>query len=980
MKSDNETVRTFLRTYCDCEAYVSKTRPLIEISTASEKIANKLSYLLLRFNIQSSVTKKEKCATNTEKQIKRKYYSIEINGKNNLQQFQKEIGFKIQKKSRRLGKHLEKESNPNFDVVPKIGSQLKELRETLGIKGKDISPNKSRSTIFSYEREDYYPSRKMLLKILENCKKHLEKMKNIKNNLENNSKDKTIIKAVESTNITWKNLIDKFNITSASGKELLGKVDKNQMKALTEELRQTYSKKLQKSRGKIEELEKLAKSSIYWDKITEIKEVPYQGYVYDITVKGTHNFIAGDNGGVISHNSYSAACIAEELTIRNPNVASIIIDPIGIFWSMNQPNKENEEIEMLGEWGLEPRGIEETEVFIPLGLKDEVPSDTYDKLFSIRPSELTTDDWCLTFDLKRFSPTGLLLEKAIEKTEQKKNNYSIRDLIETIRNNEELTSKEEGYTKGTRRALISRFEAAKNWGVLSETGTSLAEIAQEGKVSVIDTSFLEENVASLVIGILARKVLNARKIVTRKAAMDKYELESIDELMDVEIPPTWIFIDEAHTLVPSGSSKTAATEPIIEYVKQGRRPGCSMVLATQQPSAIDTKVMSQMDILMSHKLIFDKDIKEVQKRIPTKVPSEYKEEEFFKDLPVGVALVGDRSEETDRAFPIKVRPRLSQHEGRETQSVELDEETDPEKVMGMVVDLSYQKLQETGEIPLSRIDEITDLMSRRYDIEIDSDKVVDKLTTEKNCNLVDGKLQVPKFEEKQDLEVKGKEVKAFQPRIDEEKAEQIANKKRKKKKLGLFGESEEIKNLELTYKVAYKVNYEKKLSKGFKPLSIIVGNNYSLYYTDGDLKQTDTLKQILDLNKNKVNTLQILKNAHNLSELTEKVDVTRQTVRNYIKEFKEKNLIQETGDGRYQRTIDLPEDLDDPKFTGIENRFTFHTVKENIETEVDEDKLAQLPSLYMDCNLDNVEPVLVPVWKVIYARDGEERVHEIQAV
>lgn len=710
------------------------------------------------------------------------------------------------------------------------------------------------------------------------------------------------------------------------------------------------------------------------------KSVDEKNYGQHIYLDAVSPHVVGIFGARGSGKSYSAACIAEELTIRNPNVASIIIDPIGIFWSMDQPNKENKEIEMLGEWGLEPRGIEETEVFIPLGLKDEVPSDTYDKLFSIRPSELTTDDWCLSFDLKRFSPTGLLLEKAIEKTKEKKKNYSIEELIETIHNDEELTSKEEGYTKGTRRALISRFEAAKNWGVLSKTGTSLADIAQEGKVSVIDTSFLEENVASLVIGILARKVLNARKIVTRKAAMDKYELESIDELMDIEIPPTWIFIDEAHTLVPSGSSKTAATEPIIEYVKQGRRPGCSMVLATQQPSAIDTKVMSQMDILMSHKLIFDKDIKEVQKRIPTKVPDEYKKEDFFKDLPVGVALVGDRSEETDRAFPIKVRPRLSQHEGRETQSVELDEETDPEKLKEMVVNLSYQKLQETGEMPLSRIDEITDLMSRRYDKEIESDKVIDKLTTEKNVNITDGKLKIPKFEEKQDLEVKGKKVKSFKPRIDREKAEQLANKKRKKKKLGLFGDSEDIGDIELDYKVAYKVNYEKKLSDGFKPLSIIIGDDYSLYYTDGDLKNTDTLKEILDLNQHKLDALKVLKNAHNINELTEEVDVTRQTVRNYIKEFKENNLIQETGDGRYKRTIDIPEDLDKPRFTGVENRFTFKTVEENVETEVDEDKLAQLPSLYMDCNLGEVEPVLIPVWKVTYEKDGEERIHEIQAV
>ncbi len=981
MKNKKDTIKAFLRTYYDCEAYISKTRPTIELSTASEKIANKLSYLLLRFSIQSSVTKKEKCATNTEKQIKRNYYSVEINGKSNLQRFQKEIGFKVQKKAERLKKHLKKESNPNFDVVPKIGSKIKELREALGIKGSDISTNKSRSTIFSYEREEYYPSRKTLAKVLSNCTSHIEKMEKIKKELKSKPTDKAIIKAVETTNITWSQLIERFSQVSASGKELLGKIDPCQLTPLTEEIIEIYNRKIKEAKEKIEKLKKLAESHIYWDKITEIEEVPYEGYVYDITVKGSHNFIAGKNGGIISHNSYSLGCIAEELTLRNPNVASVIIDPIGIYWSMKEPNKENKEIELLGEWGLEPKGIEEADVFIPLGLKNKVPGDTYDKLFSIRPSELTTDDWCLTFNLKRFSPTGLLMEKAIEKTKERVGeNYGLMDLIETIKNDEELTSKEEGYTRGTRRALISRFEAAKNWGVLSKTGTSLAEIAKEGRVSVIDISFLEENVAALVIGILARKILSARKIVTRKNAMDKYELDSIDQLMEIEIPPTWLFIDEAHTLIPSGSSKTPATEPLTEYVKQGRRPGCSLVFATQQPSAIDTKVLSQLDILMSHKLIFDEDIKKVKERIPTKTPKEYQNENFFKDLPVGICLVGDRSERTSRAFTLKVRPRISQHEGRETKSIELDKEVDPVQLKNMITNLTYKKLRKTGEMSLTKLHQTTETIARRYKVSIDPDEVVEKLTTEKNCNLVKGKLKVPMFKEKQDLEAKGEKVKSFNPRINKEDAVYLAEKSRKRKKLGLFGESEELVNIEMNYKPVYKINYEKRMEEGFKPLTLFVGEDYEVYYYDGDLKNTQSLEELLELNRNKIKVLKELRNAYDIEELKEKVGITPSTLKKYINDFKERNMIRETGDGRYQRIVDFPENLEEPKYTGIENRFTFKTIKGNYESKVDEKKLAQLPSLYMECEFNSVEPILLPVWKATYEKDGKKRTHEINAV
>jgi len=51
---------------------------------------------------------------------------------------------------------------------------------------------------------------------------------------------------------------------------------------------------------------KLVDGDIYWDKVTEINEVPYSGnYVYDISVNPTENFVAGF-GGVFAHNSEKA--------------------------------------------------------------------------------------------------------------------------------------------------------------------------------------------------------------------------------------------------------------------------------------------------------------------------------------------------------------------------------------------------------------------------------------------------------------------------------------------------------------------------------------------------------------------------------------------------------------------------------------------------------------------------------------------------
>jgi len=240
--------------------------------------------------------------------------------------------------------------------------------------------------------------------------------------------------------------------------------------------------------------------------------------------------------------------------------------------------------------------------------------------------------------------------------------FTLDDLIECINSDEELASKRAGFKPDSRRAVISKLNAAKTWGIFGRDGTPVNEMAKEGQISVVDVSFLEESVRTLVVGIFARKLLASRVMATRRRAAAKLLRGRIMERLG-EIPPTWLFIDESHVFVPGKGRKTAASDALIEFVKQGRRPGLSAVLATQQPSALSTQVASQVDLVMAHRLIFDDDIKAVVKRTPTVLPDNFRKSSFFKTLPVGVVLIGDK--ETSRTFVGSVRPRLSQHEGRE---------------------------------------------------------------------------------------------------------------------------------------------------------------------------------------------------------------------------------------------------------------------------------------------------------------------------
>lgn len=442
-------------------------------------------------------------------------------------------------------------------------------------------------------------------------------------------------------------------------------------------------------------------------------------------------FVCGSRG---SGKSYVLGVIAEELALKNKNVGQIVIDPIGVFWSMKYPNKEEREIKLLEKFGLKPKGLDNIIVFVPEGVSEKLPKETYDSTFTMQPAFLTPEDWALTFGIDRFSPSGLLLEKVIKKVKEgyrtinglifrpKGDNFGLSDIIFCLENDAELNSKEKGYRKESIRALVSRFEAAKTWGVFSKKGTPLIELSVPGQLTIIDISFLEENISALLVGILARRILTARKLSSRMEACKttKEGLPQVD--LENNIPPTWLFLDEAHTLIPSGSIATPASKSIVEYVKQGRKPGCSLVIATQQPSAIDTKVLSQIGTLITYKLIFNDDIKAVFKRMPAIVPKKIQNPTFIKRLKIGVPLFADKMETTSRAFVITIRPRMSQHEGREIQTAETVSNLTNEEVLKLMVLIAKKKIKQFEELDILSVKTLLKILNMKYKTDIKYEK------------------------------------------------------------------------------------------------------------------------------------------------------------------------------------------------------------------------------------------------------------------
>ncbi|MHA1577704.1 MAG: ATP-binding protein, partial [Candidatus Thorarchaeota archaeon] len=377
-------------------------------------------------------------------------------------------------------------------------------------------------------------------------------------------------------------------------------------------------------------------------------------------------FVAGKRG---SGKSYTLGIIAEELALamerQEIEVAVVMIDTVDVFRQMVEPNVD--QADLLKKWGLDSRNFP-VSVYIPrrtyAGLPDDVKKKARLLPLAISPRELTGSDWGYVLEKGGQLSTAMdnLISEVLDSVRRGyaldsgervplKRDFSIAEMIKCVETNPAII---ELYQSSTRTAMIQRLRRANRLGVFHPGGTSAQDLAVGGQVTIIDVAPLgsdAESVLAILTNMLSRQVLTYRMAWTDEGTSAREEL-----------PPTWLIIDEAHTLVPKSGS-TPAKEAIIGYAKLGRRFGCSLVLCTQQPSAVSDDAISQADIIISHSLSHDADIRALQQRAPAVMPAQFRDKVFISSLPRGVALVFDQTTANKRGFIMQVRPRLSQHGG-----------------------------------------------------------------------------------------------------------------------------------------------------------------------------------------------------------------------------------------------------------------------------------------------------------------------------
>jgi len=405
-------------------------------------------------------------------------------------------------------------------------------------------------------------------------------------------------------------------------------------------------------------------------KIKEIKYIENIEEVYDLTVPKNHSFIAN---GIISKNSgksYTLGVITEEIANLPPetsrNIAPIIFDTMGIFWTMKFKNEKEKSI--LDEWKLEPKSSP-IKVFAPIGKLEEYKDKgiPIDEAFALKASELESEDWIITFNVSMTSQEGVLITNTISELKKEKDSFAIQDIIHQI-------NKTHNISQETKNIANSLFQAAESWGIFATTteGIEITDLINAGKTTIIDLSVYSSigsfNVRGLVIGLVSRKIFTQR-INARK----QEEIQSIQHGIDYmsynptrETPLVWLFIDEAHEFLKK-NEKTPATDALVQILREGRQPGISLVLATQQPGQIHNDVMTQSDIIISHRVTSKPDIEALNQIMQTYLLESIKSSMDKLPSSKGSAIILD--DNSERIYPMRMRPRLTWHGGESPSAV-----------------------------------------------------------------------------------------------------------------------------------------------------------------------------------------------------------------------------------------------------------------------------------------------------------------------
>jgi uncharacterized protein len=341
-------------------------------------------------------------------------------------------------------------------------------------------------------------------------------------------------------------------------------------------------------------------------------------------------------------------------------VSTFLIDTQSQFWTLRYAPQGDEgarQLEQLAAWNLAPSPLSRSRIFIPPGavsfLGDEAP-------LRLRPRDVLHEEWCGLLGQDVYSPQGHLLAEILTKLNGR--DFEVEDMLRLLREGRFTTT----VADSSRNVVIYRLSDYAATGLFGADGISVENLLVPGQCNIFMLRDLRDEDKALVTALLARQLFTIMgRYHQQRRVSDFFGKDRSGQGLPSRV---WLLVDEAHVVCPSQGS-SPARQALVEYVKRGRDAGLSLVLATQQPSAVDDRVLSQVNLSFSHRLTFQSDINAAIARIPTKTLSAMriggtKVSDFgdiLRLLEAGQCFIGDHT--TSRTVLVQMRPRITAHGG-----------------------------------------------------------------------------------------------------------------------------------------------------------------------------------------------------------------------------------------------------------------------------------------------------------------------------
>ena len=329
--------------------------------------------------------------------------------------------------------------------------------------------------------------------------------------------------------------------------------------------------------------------------------------------------------------SHTMGVLAEEFARLPPslreNFSVVIIDTMGIFGRMAHPSPDPG----LAAWIMKPEGVPVNH-FVP----EPFLEGSGARPFYVPTGSLSAYDYCELLGIDPLSGHGAALIGAVTRLGR----FGIESLASEIARSDA--------PQEIRSSLGGLLSMVSSWKLFSESA-SYEPLLTPGSINVIDLSGYGHDpaVRSCAVASLGRALYDIRVRARRKEDGSRNS------------PLVWLMIDEAHMFAGGSAGRVLANE----WLKQGRQPGLSLVLATQRPSALGADVLSQADVLIAHRLTLRDDVDALERARPLYVKEPIKDAMARLGPAKGAAIVLDDA--TESYHIVRVRPRASAHGGGE---------------------------------------------------------------------------------------------------------------------------------------------------------------------------------------------------------------------------------------------------------------------------------------------------------------------------